>query len=50
MIKVDKQHHKIVRTSQVWGEWEYTYYERHRQISKARELSRKWHKEKSEVR
>jgi len=38
MIKIDRQHHKIVKTSQVWGEWEYTYYERHRQISKAREL------------
>lgn len=38
MIKVDKQHHKVVRISPSWGAWEYTYYERHRQLRKAHDL------------
>lgn len=38
MIKVDKQHHKIIRTSPSWGDWEYEYHERHQQERKARRL------------
>ena len=38
MIKIDRQHHKITRTSPTWGPWEYEYHERRCQIRKAREL------------
>ena len=38
MIKIDRQHHKIIRTSPIWGPWEYEYHERHQQIRKAHKL------------
>ncbi|WP_156032832.1 hypothetical protein [Selenomonas sp. FC4001] len=38
MIKIDKRHHKIIRTSPTWGVWAYTYHERHRQERKARQI------------
>ena len=37
MIKIDKQHHKIIRTSPAWGDWEYEYHERRQQERKARQ-------------
>ena len=38
MIKIDREHHKIIRTSPAWGDWEYEYRERHQQGRKARRL------------
>lgn len=40
MIKIDRKHHKIIRTSPAWGDWEYTYHERHIQEKRARQLVR----------
>ena len=37
MIKIDREHHKIIRTSPAWGDWAYEYHERHQQERKARQ-------------
>lgn len=38
MIKIDREHHKIIRTSPAWGDWAYEYHERRQQERKARQL------------
>ena len=36
MFRFDKKKHKIIRDTEVWGEYAYTYHERHKQEEKAR--------------
>ena len=45
MMKIDRKHHKIIRNTQAWGEYEYTYHERYVQKRKAKKVTKKHGKE-----
>ena len=45
MMKIDRKHHKIIRDTQAWGEYEYTYHERYVQERKAKKVAKKHGKE-----
>ena len=45
MMKIDRKHHKIIKTDTAWGTWEYTYHERHVQERKAKKVTKKHGKE-----
>jgi hypothetical protein len=38
-MKIDRKHHKIIRDTQAWGEYEYKYHERHQQKRKAKKVA-----------